>query len=409
MPVRTALDALTMRPTRFLRTRWPWRSMLYLVTGAILGSPLMILLTAYDSSPALLAVGLAGAVVMPVCGIPVARLERWRLRLVDDDRLPDPHRPLHGVAPGERLRVRLREQATWREIGYTTVSVLALGFLDGVLLLCIVFFPVVFLWTPAHDPVTPTVPTVTTMVLGVALIGVIPFVVTAWAGARGAIARALLAPRGTDLGARLVEVTRSRARLVDAFELERRRIERDLHDGAQQRLVALHVQLGLARLETPPDSPAAEPLARAHELAREALTELRELIRGVHPQVLTDRGLGAAVRDVAGRSPVPVDVDVRLPARLPPSIEVTAFFVVGEALTNVARHSGANRAAVTASVDGDRVLLRVRDDGVGGADPAGGSGLVGLADRVAAVGGTVALSSPPGGPTVLQVDFPGTP
>ncbi|GIJ67066.1 sensor histidine kinase [Virgisporangium ochraceum] len=407
MPVRTALDALTLRPTRFLRTRWPWRSMLYLVTGAILGSPLMILLTAYDSSPALLAVGLVAAVVMPVCGVWVARLERWRLRLVDDDRLPDPHRPLHRR---ERwLRVRLREQATWREIGYTTVSVLVLGFLDGILVLCIVFFPLVFLWTPAHDPITPTIPTITTMVLGVALIGVLPFVVTAWAGARGAIARVLLAPRGTDLGARLVEVTRSRARLVDAFELERRRIERDLHDGAQQRLVALNVQLGLARLETPTDSAAAEPLARAHELAKEALTELRELIRGVHPQVLTDRGLGAAVHDVAGRSPVPVDVDVRLPGRLPPSIEVAAFFVVGEALTNVARHSGANRAAVTASVDGDRVLLRVRDDGVGGADPAGGTGLVGLADRVAAVGGTVALSSPPGGPTVLQVDFPGAP
>jgi signal transduction histidine kinase len=407
MPVRTALDALTLRPTRFLRTRWPWRSMLYLVTGAILGSPLMILLNAYDSSPALLAVGLVAAVVMPVCGVWVARLERWRLRLVDDDRLPDPHRPLH---QRERwLRVRLREQATWREIGYTTVSVLVLGFLDGILVLCIVFFPLVFLWTPAHDRTTPTIPTVTTMVLGVALIGVLPFVVTAWAGARGAIARVLLAPRGTDLGARLVEVTRSRARLVDAFELERRRIERDLHDGAQQRLVALNVQLGLARLETPTDSAAAEPLARAHELAKEALTELRELIRGVHPQVLTDRGLGAAVHDVAGRSPVPVDVDVRLPGRLPPSIEVTAFFVVGEALTNVARHSGANRAAVTASVDGDRVLLRVRDDGVGGADPAGGTGLVGLADRVAAVGGTVALSSPPGGPTVLQVDFPGAP
>jgi signal transduction histidine kinase len=200
-------------------------------------------------------------------------------------------------------------------------------------------------------------------------------------------------------------VTRSRARLVDAFALERRRIERDLHDGAQQRLVALNVQLGLARLETPSGTAAAVPLARAHELAKEALTELRELIRGVHPQVLTDRGLGAAVRDVAGRSPVPVDVDVRLPDRLPPSIEVAAYFVVGEALTNVARHSGANRATVTASMDGDRVLVRVRDDGVGGADPAGGSGLVGLADRVAAVGGTVALSSPPGGPTVLQVVF----
>jgi signal transduction histidine kinase len=200
-------------------------------------------------------------------------------------------------------------------------------------------------------------------------------------------------------------VTRSRARLVDAFEVERRRIERDLHDGAQQRLVALNVHLGLARLETPLDSPAAEPLARAHDLAKQALTELRELIRGVHPKVLTDRGLAAAVHDVAGRSPVPVDVSLALSGRLPSAVEVTAYFVVVEALTNVARHARASRASVTASLVDGRLVLRVSDDGAGGADPARGSGLAGLADRVAAVGGTVALSSPPGGPTVVQVSF----
>jgi signal transduction histidine kinase len=165
------------------------------------------------------------------------------------------------------------------------------------------------------------------------------------------------------------------------------------------------MQLGLASLELPAGSPAAEPVAAAHELARQALTELRELIRGVHPHVLTDRGLAAAIGDVAGRSPVPVDVDVRLPGRLPEPIEVTAYFVVVEALANVAKHSGASRVAVTASIVDGRLLVRVRDDGVGGADPSGGTGLAGLADRVAAVDGALALSSPAGGPTVLQVEF----
>jgi signal transduction histidine kinase len=133
---------------------------------------------------------------------------------------------------------------------------------------------------------------------------------------------------------------------------------------------------------------------------------LRELIRGVHPKILTDRGLAAAVRDVVATAPVPVDVELRLPGRLAASVEVAAYFTVVEALTNVAKHSGAERARVTGVVSGGKLLLDVRDDGRGGADPAAGSGLVGLADRVAAVDGTVALSSPPGGPTLLHVEIP---
>jgi signal transduction histidine kinase len=147
-------------------------------------------------------------------------------------------------------------------------------------------------------------------------------------------------------------------------------------------------------------------MAAAQELARQALTELRELIRGVHPKILTDRGLAAAVGEVATTSPLPVDQHVRLPVRLPAAIEVTAYFVVAEALANVAKHSAARRAAVAAWVAGDRLVVEVRDDGRGGADPERGTGLTGLADRVAAVDGTVALSSPPGGPTLLHVEIP---
>jgi signal transduction histidine kinase len=244
--------------------------------------------------------------------------------------------------------------------------------------------------------------------LAVGVLALVPgaYPLTAWAGARAALARLILAPREAELGERLVEVTRSRARLVDAFEVERRRIERDLHDGAQQRLVALTVELGLARLDLPPGSPAAARVQDAHEQAKQALTELRELIRGVHPQVLADRGLPAAVTDAAGRSPVRVDVDMALPWRLPGAIEVAAYFAVCEALANVARHSRASRASVRGRLVDDVLVVEVCDDGVGGADPAAGSGLAGLADRIAVVEGRLLLSSPAGGPTVLRVEIP---
>jgi signal transduction histidine kinase len=406
MPVLTALDALTMRPTRFLRSSWPWRSALYLATGALLGCTTTVGAAELIYGPLTLPIfAVAVCLYLPViaCAVLVARLERRRLRLVDGYPVDDPHEPSGRAG----WRHRLREQATWREFGYAVVSGGVLCWLDGLVVVFAIWFPASFLFSPMYGPSEPLHYVVA--LCGVVLLLAAPYPVTAWAGARAALARALLAPRETDLGERLVEVTRSRARLVDAFEIERRRIERDLHDGAQQRLVALNMHLGLARLEAPAGSALSEQLTKAHELAKQALTELRELIRGVHPQVLADRGLVAAVEDVAGRSPVPVDVDIRLPGRLPRPVEVTAYFVVVEALANVAKHSGATRATVRASIVEGKVRLRVEDDGTGGADPDAGTGLAGVVDRVAAVDGTVALSSPPGGPTVLQVEFPGIP
>ncbi len=400
-----------MRPTRFLRSAWPWRSLLYLVGGAALGAATILavlLMLAAGLVLSVVVIGIAGYLATVLSGILVARLERRRLRLVDNEALPDPHRPV--PEPGLRpwLRVRLREQATWRELGYAMISATVLCWMDAVVVLGALYFPLMGILGPLtirDEPLWVTVPFVP---VGLGLAVVMAYPVTAWAGARAAMARAILAPRTDDAHARLVEVTRSRARLVDAFEVERRRIERDLHDGAQQKLVALSMQLGLARLELPAESPAAGPVTAAHTLAREALTELRELIRGVHPKILTDRGLAAALGEAAGNVPVPVDLDLRLPGRLPAAVEVTAYFVVVEALANVAKHSAATRAAVVAVLAPGRLALDVRDDGRGGADPARGTGLVGLADRVAAVDGTVALSSPPGGPTVLHVEIPVT-
>jgi len=404
--VRTALDALALRPTRFLRSAWPWRSLAYLVGGALLGMTTIVAVLGLLATGLILTVvlvGIGGLVATVLSGIAVARLERWRLRLVDDDALPDPHRPAPGRGLRPWLALRLREHATWRELGYATMSAGLLCWIDAGVVCCAGYLSVALLLGPLW--VQSTSLGWTAMLAGVPVTVMMAYPITAWAGARAAMARAILAPRSGDTDERLVEVTRSRARLVDAFEVERRRIERDLHDGAQQRLVALSMQLGLARLELPAGSPAAEPVAAAHELAKQALTEIRELIRGVHPKVLTDRGLAAAVRDVAGAAPIPVDLDLQH-ERLPAAVEVTAYFVVVEALANVAKHSGARQAWVSAHVAHDRLRLEVSDDGRGGADPAKGSGLVGLADRVAAVDGTVAVSSPAGGPTRVRVEIP---
>ena len=192
-----------------------------------------------------------------------------------------------------------------------------------------------------------------------------------------------------------LEVTRSWA--VEIAEAERRRIERDLHDGAQQRLVALAMDLGLAqaRLDDDPER-ARELIDHAHGEAKRAIVELRDLARGIHPVSLSDRGLAGAIPALAGRSTIPVLVDVRVPERLPASIEGIAYFVVSECLANVDKHAQATSATVSVEPVDGQLIVRVTDDGVGGANPAAGSGLRGLADRVAALQGTLDVTSPPG-------------
>jgi signal transduction histidine kinase len=200
--------------------------------------------------------------------------------------------------------------------------------------------------------------------------------------------------------ARFKELETSRVAAVDSAEAERRRIERDLHDGAQQRLVSLAMDLGAARERMDTDPVGARQLvAEAHEEAKAALEELRGLVRGIHPVILEDRGLDAALSAVVARSPVPVELQVEVRHRPPPPVESTAYFVVAEALTNVARHAEATRAWVAIVRVGDKLIVEIRDDGRGGADERGGTGLRGLRDRVASIGGTMQVISPEGGPT----------
>ncbi len=210
-----------------------------------------------------------------------------------------------------------------------------------------------------------------------------------------------------ELRARVEELRASRARIVEAADSERRRLERDLHDGAQQRLVSLALDLRLAAGKLDADPAAARQLldAAAGELA-DATTELRELARGLHPAVLSDRGLRPALEALAGRAPVPVELDETPAERLPAAVESASYFVVAEALTNVARYAQASRAAVTVSRANGRVEVEVTDDGVGGADPEAGSGLRGLADRVAALDGRLEVVSPHGGGTTVRAVIP---
>jgi signal transduction histidine kinase len=213
-----------------------------------------------------------------------------------------------------------------------------------------------------------------------------------------------------ELHARLEELAASRARIVTAGDVERRRLERNLHDGAQQRLVALSLALrvALAKLDSDPAAVRATLAGAAEELAL-ALAELRELARGLHPAVLTDRGLRAAVEMLAGRSPVPVEIADIPGERLPEPVEAAAYYLIAEALTNVAKYAGASAVRVRVAESDASVVVEVSDDGVGGADPANGSGLRGLADRVEALGGSLEVSSPTGGGTTLRAEILGVP
>ncbi len=393
---------MAQRPTGFLVSAWPWRSLAYLVGGVLFGAAVTAVFAVVLAAGAVLLLVLVGVVVLAglvLAAGSVASVERRRLRLVDLDPVPDPHRGPRAPGPRAWVRHRLTEQATWRELAFTLVSATALWWLDLLVLGFCFGLPAVFFEAtgPQTWPWT---------VFGVLVLLASPYTVTSWAGARGAMTRTFLAPRDLELREELREVRASQARFLDSFDAERVRIERDLHDGAQQHLVSLGMTLGMLRLDTPDGSPQSELLTQAEQQLATAHRELRSLIRGLNPPVLADHGLVAAVEDYAGRFPIPVTVDLTFPQRLPRKLESTLYYVINEALTNIARHSGAASAAVRGRYHADVLILDITDDGHGGVDPGAGSGVTGLADRVAALQGRMRVSSPVGGPTLLHVEVP---
>jgi len=308
-----------------------------------------------------------------------------------------------------------RTASSWRQIGYHLVVGPAIAAAGGL--------TVAFAWAgalllttmPAEVWLFSTGPSVApklaaAVLLGVVLLFVAPWLARLFAYLDTTCARALLGPTRAD---ELRRLTESRAAAVSAADAERRRIERDLHDGTQQRLVSMAMRLGLARA-TLGDVPAAElPTAamavieRAHEDAKEALKELRDLVQGLHPAILADRGLDAALSGIAARAPFPVDLTAELPsANLPAATEAVAFFIVSEALSNVAKHAHATSARVSVRAADGVLTVTIADNGRGGARTGAGSGLTGLRQRAASVDGTLHIDSPPGGPTVITAELP---
>jgi signal transduction histidine kinase len=377
----------------------------------------------------LVAVGAVTATALPLVSLALSAVERRRLRLVDTAPAPSRHRPLAVFPLRVWLATRCWERATWWEVAYAVLFWVALAPFDLMAGTMLVVASLGLVAIPFYDLLYPGsafhtlgrdhlagglyIDSVAQEVV-VGLVGLLLLVPAACAAvglawARGMVARLLLVGPGDQaLTDRLRALTRSRSRMVDAFDAEQRRIERDLHDGAQQRLTAMMVTLGLADMELEEGPPAARALVRkASGEALEALAELRRLVQGIHPPVLTSRGLAAALDELAERTPVPVDLYVELPPRRPPAaLESAAYFVAAEALVNVAKHSGAARAWISVRAGGGWLRLEIGDDGAGGADPERGSGLVGLSDRVSALDGRIELSSPAGGPTVVRVELP---
>ena len=344
-----------------------------------------------------------------------AHVERGRLRAFLGVNIPSPYRdmPRSGNA-WKRAWGYVRNPQLWRDIAFLLIL-----FPLGIVEMAIVLFPVNYLLSPfiftfggTHQINAWTVNSMFEALVA-AIVGailVVPFsiLINLTAMLHGELGRRFLGTSTEEiLTERVEELTESRSAIMRAMYLERRRIERDLHDGAQQRLVNLAMELGLARekLETDPES-ARRLIEGSHQNAKAILTELRDLVRGIHPAVLTDRGLDAAISAIAGRSPIPVGVEVELRGRQPDEVEGTAYFVVVEALTNVAKHSGATEAQVSIKREGGWLRITIADNGRGGADPDKGTGLRGLRDRIAALDGRFSLVSPVGGGTTLTVEIP---
>ena len=402
------------------------RGCAYLLAGLPLG------VAAFAVAVTGLALGLGTLVVW--VGLPVlvltlaaargfAAAERSLVRAATGRALPAHHRAPRGSGLGG-LVSRLADPQSWRDLLHAVVAFPVRVVTSSVTLAWGVgglgsALSVTWLWAVPRDGDSSGLLELVTGVrslflevlwqtaVGVGLLLTLPLVVRGMVAAQAGLARLLLTNETAALRARTTALETSRRAAVDAEAQTLRRLERDLHDGPQQRLVRLGMDLETVGRRLDDDPERARPLvAEAIVQSREALAELRALSRGIAPPVLADRGLGAALAAAAARCPVPVALDVAVPGRLPAAVENTAYFVVTEALANVAKHADASRATVLVSADGDRVLVQVGDDGRGGAHPGKGHGLAGLADRLAAVDGALDVISPSGGPTVLTAEIP---
>jgi signal transduction histidine kinase len=399
--------------------------------GRILYLLLALLLGVAEFSFLVTAISFGFGTVITLIGIPVligtvyawrwlAELERRLIRALVGTEIPSPYRPEPaGGRWWRRFAARLADPATWKDLAFlllqlplgvlsfsVTVAVLGSG-------LRLLFAPVYY--EPFADGDWIAWLDVDTLAEAFALVPVGALILLVGIPALGALGRLygwlatqLLGSNADPaLTAQVTELEGARSRIIAAADAERRRIERDLHDGAQQRLVALALNLRMAEQRAQDGDPAAVELVRqAGEEANLALKELRDLARGIHPAILTTRGLPAALEDLASRATVPVDVVAVPDERLPGAVEAAAYFVVSECLANIGKHAEAETATVAVSARDGQLTVEVSDDGVGGAALDGGSGIQGLADRVGALSGSIAVDSPPGAGTRVTAVIP---
>ncbi len=328
--------------------------------------------------------------------------------------------PLEGPL-GEQLKTVLTDRSLRRDLAWLFANGLTgtvLGFLSvGLPLSAVNAVAIPFYWwaVPPEEPVSSPYPVTSwagalampLVAVGYAALAL--FAVPRLARWQAGLARRLLSPApGTRLTEQVAVLTASRAAALEAHGAELRRIERDLHDGTQNRLVGVVMHLGIAERALRRDPAGALPmLLRAQDAAADALTDLRQVVRTIYPPVLTERGLDGAVAALVAACPVPCTLTADGLGRAPAAVESAAYFVIAEALTNVAKHSGARGAEVRLSTrGGETLVIEVRDDGLGGADESAGSGLLGIRRRIAAFDGTTELTSPAGGPTVLRAELP---
>jgi signal transduction histidine kinase len=410
--------ASTPAPTTSTRARRIGADALYVLSGLVAS---IVAFTVWVA-----AVSVTLSLIILIIGLPLVMLsfalframcdvERHRAALVLGEPIASAYRPVPPASRfGQRLRVVTTDPQTWKDTAYLLV-LSVVGFTWGVIWLVLWGYAIgsitlpAWWWSLPDDAtylwfhVDTWVEYAVAVAIGLALIPVSLYAQRGMALSQAHIAKWLLAP---SLAERVERLTETRAGAVDAAAAELQRIERDLHDGAQARLVALAMDLGMAeeRFDRDPEG-ARELVGEAREEAKRALAELRDLARGIRPGMLAERGLDAAIAGLAARSPVPAKATVDVPRGLPSNVESAAWFVVSEALANTAKHSGAKRATVWLTQRDDQLHVQVVDDGRGGADPRG-AGLRGLAQRVAALDGSLEVNSPPGGPTVVRAVLP---
>jgi signal transduction histidine kinase len=403
------------------------RALAYLLYGVGTGIAALATLVTAVTACAVLGVTHAGAPAFLIAAAATRSLAGWERRraaLVLPAAIPPPYQPADATTIAGRARRVAAHPATWRDISWLVV-LFPLALTCAVVAVVLLSVDLAALTSPAwawalpaglaDDPGFRTVGTLRgralTAMAGLALLPPIVLGVRALATGQARLAAALLSPgRTQQLAERADHFRRTRARALDAQAAELQRIERDLHDGAQARIVALGMTLALTEHRLKALGPAADParadLTSARREITIALDELRHLVRGIHPPILTDRGLDGALAALCADHPLPVVTEVDLPRRLPPAIESAAYFLIAEALANTAKHGHANHVVVAVRTRPDGTLaVTVTDDGRGGADP-DGPGLSGLRRRLDALDATLDVESPPGGPTRLHAEFP---